>query len=278
MSEFVRSLLAEIAAALVLAGAAWALGQLRDRLLSRRPNYAWVPLAAISGLTIAIEVIFAYLARRSWITFPLTLLLFATPPLMMSLAVFLQLRPVWSVGVRGADRSAGAGLGYKKALELCHEHMDFLGTGAAKLTSESNFERVLARCRDDQPLRFLLSRPDTATLTAAAQRYGRDREDYARIVLGSLRKLADIKVRRALGHFQVRFYETPPAFRLMFVDNNLCLVSPTIYGRGDGSQLPQLHIARPRGEGASESVYHAFEIYFNDLWSRSEEWDFRAYL
>ena len=40
-----------IAAALVLAGAAWALGKLRDRLLSRRPNYAWVPLAAISGLT-----------------------------------------------------------------------------------------------------------------------------------------------------------------------------------------------------------------------------------
>jgi hypothetical protein len=276
MGELTRSVLVEGAALLLLGGAEWFLRRMKRNLLSRNPKYAWVPLMVVGALAVLAEGGLAYLTSVKLVSFPFTLVLFATPPLLMGAAVFLELRALWAAGIRGADASVKTGIDYKTALDLCHNHIDFLGTGAAKLTGEDTFEAVLARCRDDQVLRFLLTKPDTDTLADAAKRYGRDRDEYARLVLGSLRKLADIKSRRALGHLEVRFYDRPPPFRLMFIDHSLCLVSPNVYGRGDGSQLPQLHVANSATSG--ESIYRAFEMYFDDLWGRSVAWDFQEFL
>lgn len=179
-------------------------------------------------------------------------------------------------GVRGADVSIKKGIDYERSLDLVREHIDFLGTGAAKLSTEPNFEAALARCNPDRPLRFLLSLPDTENLERAARRFGRDREDYQKLVFGSLRRLAELKERRALN-LQVRFYSTPPIVRLVFIDDSICLASPNVYGEGDGSQLPQLHLVHLRGKPSSRSFYHVFERYFNDLWTGSKTWDFKEY-
>ena len=278
MSDILRSIFVEAVAMMVLGAATALLVRFRSRFASRQPNLAWVPLAIVTALAVAAEVCLAYLQAIKVITYPVTLVLFATPPIATAVGLIIQLRPLWLIGVRGADESTRSGIDYRAALNLCHDHIDFLGTGASKLTKQPNFDQVLAGCRDDQEIRFLLSRPDTASLTNAARRFGLDREEYAGIVLESLRRLAEIKAKRALGHFKVHFYDLPPAFRLMFIDHRLCLVSPMIYGRGDGSQLPQLHVARPNEEHAAESLFHAFEVYFNDLWSHSEPWNFQTYL
>jgi len=118
----------------------------------------------------------------------------------------------------------------------------FLGTGAAKLTREDEFENAIRRCRPEQPIRFLLCKPTYDFLIEAARRFGVDRDEYKTIVTNSLRKIAELKEK--YKNIEVRFYSQFQVFRLMFIDDSICLVSYNVMGEGDGSQLPQLHILK----------------------------------
>jgi hypothetical protein len=62
----------------------------------------------------------------------------------------------------------------------------------------------------------------------------------------------------------------------MFIDDALCLVSYNVYGQGDGSQFPQLHVMS-RSE-VTRSFYYAFQNYYEQLWKSAEEWNFESYL
>ncbi len=257
MTGFVSSIVVGLLDIILLSLLAWLLKKVQVLLLSRNPRFAALPLLVLSIGAIISEAVLAWLAQAASLPSPLTPGLYAVPPAVMSVALFMQGRPLWLAGVRGADVSIKKGI-------------------AAKLSTEPNFEAALARCNPDRPLRFLLSLPDTENLERAARRFGRDREDYQKLVFGSLRRLAELKERRALN-LQVRFYSTPPIVRLVFIDDSICLASPNVYGEGDGSQLPQLHLVHLRGKPSSRSFYHVFERYFNDLWTGSKTWDFKEY-
>jgi hypothetical protein len=277
MSGLVSSTVAGLLDLLLLSLLAWLLKKVQVVLLSRNPRLAALPLLILTGGAIVSEAVLAWVAQVTSLHFPSTAGLFAVPPAVMSGALFIQARPLWLAGIRGADVSVKKGIDYKRSLDLVRDHIDFLGTGAAKLSTEPNFEAALARCRTDRPLRFLLSLPDTENLERAARRFGRDREDYQKLVFASLRHLAELRERRALN-LEIRFYSTPPIVRLIFIDDSICLASPNVYGEGDGSQLPQLHLVELRGKPSSRSFYHVFERYFNDLWSGGKTWDFKEYL
>src|SRR5438445_6738292 len=94
------------------------------------------------------------------------------------------------VGIHGADVQASKGINPERALALCTNELDFLGTGAWKLTREPGFESAVRRCqRADRPVRFLLLDPRAGEklLGEAAQRAGFDRDEYRNRVRESLR-------------------------------------------------------------------------------------------
>lgn len=200
--------------------------------------------------------------------------------------VHREISQFWNVGLRGADQETRFGIDYTRCLQLVQNQFSFLGIGASKLTKLDEFEHALTRCRKDMPIRFLLLRPTDDNLTAAASQFGRDRDEYKERVLASLRHIADIKRTRKLP-IQIRFYPEPrkdkptivPLFRLAFIDDSLCLMSYNVFGEGDGSQLPQLHLVPAKHDDkASGSFYYAMERYYEYLWEQADPWDFKEFI
>lgn len=190
------------------------------------------------------------------------------------------------LGIVGADKAIGAGLNYDQSLRLCTAHFDFLGTGAAKLTESQEFQAAVARCQtEDRPIRLLLTTPENEVLENAAKQAGANPDEYRSRIRKSLKEIRRL-VRVKKFNIDVRFYDKarpqhtnlPEPFRLLFVNDKLCLSSVNIWGRGDGSQLPQLHILSSDAPSAAESFYHIFKLYFNRLWDTSEPWDFSEYI
>jgi hypothetical protein len=217
-------------------------------------------------------------------------LLYTTGPLfpyfssaLLLIAFFIlwaQLRQFWDVGLIGADRTIRGGLDYTRSLKMCKNSLSFLGVGARKLTEQAaEFEGAMQRCnRPMRPIRLLLCKPDSEILKIAAQNANRPADEYVHRVQESLRAIADYRNRR-LWNIEVRFYDVSrPLFRLMFIDDWLCLASHYVFGEGDGSEFPQLHVRRSAMERDVNSLYHPFEQYFDELWNSAETWDFAQYI
>ena len=192
------------------------------------------------------------------------------------------LNQFWRVGVLGSDRTLTSGLNFKKALNLCKSSLSFLGIGAGKLMATgTTFEEVVRRCQGrEQPVRFLLCSPMNDELEVIAAQAGKPKSEYKEDLKKSLRRLAQLRIERK-WNLEVRLYTSLPTFRLLFVDDELCLVSYYRFGDDDGSTLPQLHVARSgfwQRSIRSRSFYFGFQRYFEELWKVSEAWDFAAYL
>ncbi len=192
-------------------------------------------------------------------------------------AIHSQVRRFPQIGLIGADTTIATGLSYKDSLRMCHNGLDFLGIGGSKLTELDEFEESIRRChRESKAVRFLLARPDNQRLQQAAKRKGVDPQAYRERVEKSLRTIAELKSVKSLN-VEVRLYSNKeePIFRLMFVNESLCFVSYNVFGEGDGSQLPQLHVQRFQRERDTGTFYHPFRRYFDVLWQRSKPWDFK---
>jgi hypothetical protein len=182
-----------------------------------------------------------------------------------------ELQRFWRVGVFGADQQIRRGLDYDAALRLVRTDLSFLGTGAYKLSRSSEFAPALRRCRQESTVRFLLRSPDDTTLATAARRAGKPDDEYRRNVTESLRHLARLQI--SIGNIEVRFYEEDPIFRVMIIDRRIVLLSYNVYGRGDGSELPQLHLVDvSANHPLATSFVHAYERYFEERWSTARPW------
>jgi hypothetical protein len=204
-----------------------------------------------------------------WASACLTVLILTT--LGVWVLLWLEFDQFWRLGLMGSDRTVSAGLDYRKALALTQHSLDFLGVGASKLTREAlAFEEAVARCNNpDRPIRMLLSHPKNQELERWARQAGRDPSDYRASVMRSLQEIARL-VRQRAFNIDVRLYRPTaiPLLRLMFIDDHLCLASPYVFGKGDGSQLPQLHIEASPGP----SLYSMFQRYFDRMWHLAEPW------
>ena len=184
-----------------------------------------------------------------------------------------------TVGIKGADKEVRHGIDYKRSLKLCNNRLKFLGIGASKLTEQKEFEEAIRRCAPDQPIKFLLCKPTHDCLVEAAKRFGVDRDKYKNRVISSLRVITDLKTN--YKNIEVRFYPRIQLFRIMLIDDSLCLFSYNVMGQGDGSQLPQLHISKSSQlQREGNTFYYPFERYFDELWDdpATEEWNFSKYL
>ncbi len=260
--------------AAIAAGGRRLTGQLRRDNPRRRRDYVLAisaAYAAVLALSLGIEV-----AANLGLVWGVVLL--SLGACLWGFSVIRELDRYWQVGFLGVDRQIRSGLSYDRSLRLITNQLSFLGTGAHKLTTSSDFERVMKRCPPNSPIRFLLRRPDDSALQIAARKADKPDNQYREQVVESLRILA--KVQRGMNNLEVRFYDTDLIFRIMVIDRRYALVSFNVYGRSDdGSGLPQLIVrASAEGHDSADSFFHAFDTFFDERWKESKPWDFQQYL
>jgi hypothetical protein len=273
-SSWAGGITASIAATLLVTAASWVAKLTRRHSIS---SYAYHRAAVtIALLLVMLANVFLWAPLGEW--YPL---LQVTSFIIISVITWKEVDQFWQVGLVSADRTVASGLDYSGSLALCTDSLDFLGVGASKLVRETRqFEAAVARChRVNRPMRFLLCDPEDEELIGIARQAGRQSDEYRRTVQDSLRVLAKLKKGRALN-LEVRFYNRLPLFRLMFINERICLASHYVFGEGTGAQLPQLHVVRSIGQGRRdvESLYYPLHAYFQQLWRDAAVWDFESRL
>jgi hypothetical protein len=192
----------------------------------------------------------------------------------------------WSfsrVGLASAERHVKSGTNYEAALSICRDGFSFLGTGAYKLTHSRRFEDALMRCnREPAKVRFLLSPPDNAILLEAERQANVAPGTYKKNVIESLKLLKKFHDDRSLN-FEVRFYLANTGrdfenFRMMFINDDILLLSYNAYGHGDGRDAPQLILDQKAAAQSQQNFYFPFKNYYERLWGASEIWDFKKYV
>ena len=200
---------------------------------------------------------------------PLVLLCFTF--LGFTLLVYWVLKDLAHVGITSAFETTRQGVSAEDSLKQVKKELVFLGIGAKKLTESSEFDAMVRRCRDaGGRLRFLLSNPDNPALEEMARRNGRNDLSYRSRVRESIREIFT----RAGGQgvdLEVRLYDLKqeialPHFRLMFIDERLCVFSQLLWSAGEGLDNPQL-ILRRNENSAGSSLYQGYRRYFDDLWA-----------
>lgn len=181
------------------------------------------------------------------------------------------------IGIYDFDASVRAGFAYKSALRASRHSIAFLGTGASKLTSSDEFDSAIARCQMGVANRFLLIHPNSVVLKSAAKQAGVSEADYSNKVRASIERLARLVQSRGFK-IEVRFQDANreddlESFRLMFIDDRVCLFSFNAYGRGDGSALPQLIVQSKSRREEERTFYYGLQRYYERRWAAANPWD-----
>ena len=278
--DLLRDLLSPLAVNLLAALFLATLARLQRTLDRWVAQYGRTPLLLITVTAVVIFAIgeLAAVAAVYQLEFGILgqFIVFALPAIAFSYLSGRQLYRFWRSGIAGIDRQIRSGIDYSRSLQLARTSLEFLGTGASKLTTHPEFEEALKRCDSaNGNIRFLLSKPDAANLRRAASRAGRAENDYRHTVIASLRRIVEIKNNRQLN-IHVRFYDGPSPLRLMLINDRLGLLSYNVFGDTPADRFPQLHLTEsPYGQ---RSFYWAFRQYFDFTWAEAEEWDFQSYL
>lgn len=225
---------------------------LRARLMA-----ALVILACICSVGICFNLNFIVLIAFSFLGF--------------SILVWWILRDLSRVGITNAFQTTAQGISATESLKQVKHDLAFLGIGAKKLTDTPEFESMIRRCKAaGGGLKFLLSGPDNPALEIMAKRNGRNDLTYRSRVKESIREIVT-RAEASGVDFEIRLYELDqeialPHFRLMFIDQRLCIFSQLLWSANEGLDNPQL-ILRPNADSAESSLYQGYRKYFDDLWN-----------
>lgn len=276
MCDFIKSVLASLVAAVVYAVSMRIGGRFSVKLNKRGPRitsglyYSLFIVWGVFGISVYLYVIFI---NRSFIWLIPSHLVWS---FFILLYLTIRRNQFRDVGIYGADREIKTGIDYQKSLLLINNKFKFLGIGAGKLTDQRDaFKKAIKNCIQDKSVKFLLCKPTHEMLLKAAKRFEKPINEYKDNVIRSLRYISELK--QKYENIEVRFYKGFQIFRMMFIDDSICLLSYNVMGEGDGSQLPQLLIVK-QTKRVVNSLYYPLERYFDDLWKVSEKWDFKKYL
>ncbi|WP_424138462.1 hypothetical protein [Roseomonas chloroacetimidivorans] len=190
-------------------------------------------------------------------------------------ASWFMLRGYTTLGVVDAYSTTEAGIGFAASLDMANGPIDFLGIGGDKLTSLPSFEATMRRCAiNGSKVRFLLSPPSNPQLESQAKRNGVNPTAYSDKVRESLRRIAQVKISYNLA-IEVRFYSVRDPidrqlFRLMFINEDICLWGWTVWGQHAGRHNPQVVLTNHVKGGSTNTAYNAFHDYFENIWADSE--------
>lgn len=201
--------------------------------------------------------------------------------LAFSTAMAVSLRGLIASGIVDAFVATERGVDYRASLRLSNKSISFLGIGADKLTAEPEFKNALDRCATNARLvRLLLSPPDNSLLETLAKRNGADPSAYKVKVTESLRRLSKFK---SDGYnIEVKFYPVDhqrdfQQFRLMFIDDNICLLSWTVWGAHLGRKNPQVVLRQTANVASEATLYKAFSDHFEEVWRDGKIVDLALY-
>jgi len=187
------------------------------------------------------------------------------------LLVFWILKDVSRVGITNAFETTARGVSAKASMKEVRHELAFLGIGAKKLTETAEFDAMLKRCKaSGGRLRFLLSNPENPALEEMARQNNRNDLSYRSRVRESIREILTRAAASGVA-FEVRLYDMKqrtslPQFRLMFIDDRLCIFSQLVWSTAEGLDNPQMILKRNRNS-ASSSLYQGYLEYFEDLWN-----------
>ncbi|WP_146204388.1 DUF5919 domain-containing protein [Massilia glaciei] len=180
------------------------------------------------------------------------------------------------MGISSVDPSSESGLDYRSALSKVSGGFDFMGVGASKLTEQRPyFAEAVGRMKQQQrTVRILLCDPRSEAIGALERQAGVDMGRYRTNVKNSFSELQHLRG-RFRGALEIRMYnpvdETElPSFRMMFLNSEICLVSPAVLGAAkEGRLLPQLHLVGKIPFDLTPNIYHSFERLFSQQWAKA---------
>ena len=196
------------------------------------------------------------------------------------------LRGLFRVGLIDAFSRTSSGIEPAASLKLAHESIEFLGIGANKLTTDPEFEAAIRRCSsggNGQTCRFLLTPPSNNFLETLALRNGGNATAYKDKVTESLKIFANLKINKKLS-LDVRFYKSGEGsefqqFRLMILNDDLCLTSWTVWDDKLGMNNPQIILRRAsKVADQKATLFKAFKEHFEVMWQEGEVVDLKEYL
>lgn len=177
------------------------------------------------------------------------------------------------LGIINAFQSTQNGIGSESSLKIVQLKFDFLGVGAKKLSDSNEFRVAMSKAKaSNRRIRLLLSSPDNKALHDLAIRNGKDKFAYSSRVRDSIRHLLHLNSTSDGGVLDIKLYDLTsdfamPHFRLMFIDDRLCVFSHVIWNDQEGGDNPQLLIRnKPIKRMPEASFYNAYYKYFEDLW------------
>jgi hypothetical protein len=150
-------------------------------------------------------------------------------------------------------------------------HLDFMGHGASKWTSNSDLlEEMLGKTKaKDGKVRFLVRNPikKAGSNDDEDVQYAEDAERIAQSLMILL------YLHRKYTHLEIRVYDHPPQFRLMFLDGHILVVGHYKgYQRGDSKDTPlQIYEKKPQW-----SFYQAYRSHFATEWKDAHDVDWEA--
>lgn len=186
-------------------------------------------------------------------------------------SVHYTLKDFFALGVIDVSKKAIEGIGFGQSLKLVQHSISFLGIGAGKLTESPEFEIAIQRCSSGTPCRFLLSDLNDQLLERLANRHGGTSDEYKDKVLASLKILARMRIDKS-HNIEVKFHPIAQRkdfqqFRLMFIDDQTCLLSWTVWGNHVGRENPQIVLRNDvKAKDHRKQLYSAFKAYFEEMW------------
>lgn len=272
---FGQGLVTEIAGWLITGAAAWAMAS-GIKFASRHTKIG-IPVKLIGVSIFAFIGLYVALLTDHW---SLVFVIFG-----VSIAlVWFSLRGLFRIGLLDAFETTDRGIGYSTSLKLSHESIAFLGIGANKLTSDDQFEAAIRRCsHGGGTARFLLSSPTNNLLSQLALRNGSPADGYQQKVKDSLKLLAHLKIKKSLN-IEVRFHPDKhrrdfQQFRLMIINQSICLLSWTVWDECIGRGNPQILLKQAVAAKSQKStLFKAFSDYFEEMWTSGTPVDLKDYL
>ena len=218
-----------------------------------------VGIIFVTGLAFA-AVVFGVPAKWVILTSGLATIVFIT----------VALRGLTNLGISNAFVRTSEGISPERSLQIVKKELVFLGIGASKLTGSKEYPRALERCKKEgRTARFLLSDPNNPELTRLAGQNNKNDTAYRSRVEQSIREI--FHHGNSVGvNFEVRLYEMDnekslSKFRMMFIDDQICLLSHVVWNENEGSDNSQIIISQPRSV-REQGLFHAYKDFFEDLW------------
>jgi cytidyltransferase-like protein len=191
----------------------------------------------------------------------------------------LNINALESVGLTEATfTTEHSSFSYVEALNASSLQFSLLGVGADKVTSNRNqFDDMVERIIANRGVIKLLLLDPNCHYMVVSHRREEESASLRRNVRKSLVRIKEvIETFQCASRFEIKSYfalnhDHMPPFRLTFVDNDRCIVSPRRFAERDQSETqPQLIFRRSATRGG-KGYFGAFNDYFESLWKQATD-------